>query len=60
MKLAVFDWRSGRHVGRNLNMQEAMSHVWGYTIVNNLTARDLQGRHSRWLIGALENRVRAL
>src|SRR3546814_11961442 len=25
--------------------------VWGYTIVNDVTARDLQGRHSQWLIG---------
>jgi 2-keto-4-pentenoate hydratase/2-oxohepta-3-ene-1,7-dioic acid hydratase in catechol pathway len=28
-----------------------MEHVWGYTIVNDVTARDLQGRHSQWLIG---------
>jgi 2-keto-4-pentenoate hydratase/2-oxohepta-3-ene-1,7-dioic acid hydratase in catechol pathway len=28
-----------------------MSHVWGYTIVNDVTARDLQGRHKQWLIG---------
>jgi 2-keto-4-pentenoate hydratase/2-oxohepta-3-ene-1,7-dioic acid hydratase in catechol pathway len=28
-----------------------MNHVWGYTIVNDVTARDLQGRHKQWLIG---------
>jgi 2-keto-4-pentenoate hydratase/2-oxohepta-3-ene-1,7-dioic acid hydratase in catechol pathway len=25
--------------------------VWGYTIVNDMTARDWQGRHSQWLLG---------
>ena len=25
--------------------------MWGYTIINDVTARDLQGRHSQWLIG---------
>jgi 2-keto-4-pentenoate hydratase/2-oxohepta-3-ene-1,7-dioic acid hydratase in catechol pathway len=28
-----------------------MRHVWGYTIVNDVTARDWQGRHSQWLLG---------
>jgi len=28
-----------------------MAHVWGYTLVNDVTARDLQGRHKQWLIG---------
>ncbi len=37
--------------GRNIRPEEAMSHVWGYTIVNDVTARDLQGKHSQWLIG---------
>ncbi|MDJ0942820.1 MAG: fumarylacetoacetate hydrolase family protein [Kiloniellales bacterium] len=37
--------------GRNIPAAEALSHVWGYTIVNDVTARDLQGRHSQWLIG---------
>ena len=37
--------------GRNIAPAEALSHVWGYTIVNDVTARDLQGRHSQWLIG---------
>ena len=31
--------------------QDAFDHVWGYTIVNDVTARDLQGRYSQWLIG---------
>lgn len=37
--------------GRNITKQNALEHVWGYTIVNDVTARDLQGRHSQWLIG---------
>ncbi len=37
--------------GRNIAAADALSHVWGYTIVNDVTARDLQGRHSQWLIG---------
>lgn len=37
--------------GRNISKETAMEHVWGYTIVNDVTARDLQGLHSQWLIG---------
>ncbi len=36
--------------GRAISPETAMDHVWGYTIVNDDTARDLQGRHSQWLI----------
>ena len=37
--------------GRGISRENAMEHVWGYTIVNDVTARDLQGRYSQWLIG---------
>ena len=37
--------------GRGIRPEDAMNHVWGYTIVNDVTARDLQGRYSQWLIG---------
>ena len=37
--------------GRNIAKADAMAHVWGYTVVNDVTARDLQGLHSQWLIG---------
>ncbi|MWD25911.1 hydrolase [Aquicoccus sp. SCR17] len=37
--------------GRGIRPEDAMGHVWGYTIVNDITARDLQGRYSQWLIG---------
>lgn len=36
--------------GRGIRPEDAFDHVWGYTIVNDVTARDLQGRHSQWLI----------
>jgi 2-keto-4-pentenoate hydratase/2-oxohepta-3-ene-1,7-dioic acid hydratase in catechol pathway len=37
--------------GRGINPADALRHVWGYTIINDVTARDLQGRYSQWLIG---------
>lgn len=37
--------------GRGITPENALEHVWGYTIVNDVTARDLQGRYSQWLIG---------
>ena len=47
VELAVIIGRPGRGISR----QRALEHVWGYTIVNDVTARDLQGRYSQWLIG---------
>ena len=37
--------------GRGIDVEEALDYVWGYTIINDITARDLQGRYSQWLIG---------
>jgi len=37
--------------GRGIRKRDALDHVWGYCIVNDVTARDLQGRHKQWLIG---------
>ena len=37
--------------GKNISKAAALDHVWGYTIVNDVTSRDLQGQHSQWLIG---------
>ncbi len=37
--------------GRNIRREEAMSHVFGYTIVNDVTARDVQMRHQQWDLG---------
>jgi 2-keto-4-pentenoate hydratase/2-oxohepta-3-ene-1,7-dioic acid hydratase in catechol pathway len=37
--------------GRNISAADAMSHVWGYTIVNDVTARDRQKNHKQWFAG---------
>ncbi len=37
--------------GRGISAANALDHVWGYTIINDVTARDLQGLYSQWLIG---------
>ena len=37
--------------GRGIEARSAFDDVWGYTIINDVTARDLQSRHSQWLIG---------
>ncbi len=37
--------------GKRIETKDAMSHVLGYTIVNDVTARALQRRHGQWLTG---------
>jgi 2-keto-4-pentenoate hydratase/2-oxohepta-3-ene-1,7-dioic acid hydratase in catechol pathway len=37
--------------GRNIPREQAMLHVFGYTIVNDVTARDVQMRHQQWDLG---------
>jgi 2-keto-4-pentenoate hydratase/2-oxohepta-3-ene-1,7-dioic acid hydratase in catechol pathway len=37
--------------GKGITPDEAMDHVFGYTIVNDLTARDLQKKHGQFFIG---------
>lgn len=37
--------------GRRISEADAWSHVFGYTIVNDVTARDLQSRHVQWFLG---------
>ena len=37
--------------GRNISRAAAMSHVFGYTIINDVTARDVQMRHAQWDLG---------
>jgi 2-keto-4-pentenoate hydratase/2-oxohepta-3-ene-1,7-dioic acid hydratase in catechol pathway len=37
--------------GRGISKARALDHVWGYTIVNDVTARDIQGRLKQWLVG---------
>jgi 2-keto-4-pentenoate hydratase/2-oxohepta-3-ene-1,7-dioic acid hydratase in catechol pathway len=37
--------------GKGIKAADAMAHVWGYTIVNDVTARDWQQRHLQWHLG---------
>jgi len=37
--------------GRNIAAADALSHVFGYTVINDVTARDLQQRHTQWFKG---------
>ena len=37
--------------GKGISKADALKHLWGYTIINDVTARDWQGRHSQWLLG---------
>ena len=37
--------------GKGISKADAMAHVWGYTIVNDVTARDWQNRHMQWHMG---------
>jgi 2-keto-4-pentenoate hydratase/2-oxohepta-3-ene-1,7-dioic acid hydratase in catechol pathway len=39
------------HGGRDIPAARALEHVFGYTIVNDVTARDLQRRHDQWFKG---------
>ncbi|MFI7131352.1 alpha/beta fold hydrolase [Nonomuraea sp. NPDC050153] len=40
----------GRHASK-VGRHEAMDYVWGYTLINDVTARDLQRDHKQWFIG---------
>lgn len=46
-ELGVIIGRDGRDIAR----EDAYDYVWGYTIINDVTARDLQARHQQWLLG---------
>ena len=37
--------------GKNISQADAMQHVYGYTVVNDVTARDVQMRHQQWDMG---------
>jgi len=47
VELGVVIGRSGRDVAR----ADALSHVFGYTVINDLSARDLQQQHMQWFKG---------
>jgi len=46
-ELAVVIGKGGKNIARPV----AMSHVFGYTVVNDVTARDVQMRHGQWDMG---------
>ncbi len=46
-ELAVVIGRGGRFIPP----EQAMAHVFGYTILNDVTARDLQRVHKQWFLG---------
>jgi 2-keto-4-pentenoate hydratase/2-oxohepta-3-ene-1,7-dioic acid hydratase in catechol pathway len=37
--------------GRDIPRADALKHVFGYTIINDVTARDLQKKHQQWFKG---------
>jgi 2-keto-4-pentenoate hydratase/2-oxohepta-3-ene-1,7-dioic acid hydratase in catechol pathway len=37
--------------GKNISKDRALAHVFGYTVINDVTARDLQRRHEQWFKG---------
>lgn len=37
--------------GRNIPRDKALDYVFGYTVINDITARDLQKRHGQWFKG---------
>ena len=37
--------------GRDISPEHALEHIWGYTIVNDVTARDRQKNHKQWFLG---------
>ncbi len=37
--------------GQGIAQAYAMRHVWGYALANDVTSRDMQGRHKQWFLG---------
>jgi 2-keto-4-pentenoate hydratase/2-oxohepta-3-ene-1,7-dioic acid hydratase in catechol pathway len=37
--------------GRDIPAARAYEHIWGYTIINDVTARDRQRNHKQWFMG---------
>jgi 2-keto-4-pentenoate hydratase/2-oxohepta-3-ene-1,7-dioic acid hydratase in catechol pathway len=46
-EIAVVIGKAGRGIGE----ADAPAHIFGYTIVNDVTARTLQHRHRQWILG---------
>ena len=37
--------------GRSIRPRDAWDHIWGYTLINDVTARDLQRDRGQWFMG---------
>src|SRR5213594_597854 len=37
--------------GKDIAREQALEHVFGYTVINDVTARDVQKRHQQWFHG---------
>ena len=37
--------------GQGIEPADAMGHVFGFVVINDLTARDLQAKHKQWFLG---------
>ncbi|WNB90669.1 fumarylacetoacetate hydrolase family protein [Bacillus sp. NEB1478] len=46
-ELAIIIGKKGIHISK----EEAMNYIFGYSIINDVTARDLQQKHKQFLIG---------
>lgn len=46
-EIAVIIGKPGRFIAE----ENAMDHVFGYTLLNDVTARDLQQKHKQWFLG---------
>jgi 2-keto-4-pentenoate hydratase/2-oxohepta-3-ene-1,7-dioic acid hydratase in catechol pathway len=46
-ELAVVIGKAGYRISR----ADAMSHIFGYTIINDVTSRGLQKKHNQWFLG---------
>ena len=46
-ELAVIIGKGGRYIDE----RDARDHVFGYTLINDVSSRDLQGRHVQWFLG---------
>ncbi len=47
VELGVIVGRDGRHIPED----RALEWVFGYTVINDITARDLQNQHAQWFLG---------
>ena len=47
VELAIIMGRAGK----NISAAQALDHIFGYTVLNDVTARDLQRKHKQWFKG---------